>query len=213
MPLDHVLLPCKMTSRRIARKNLARIGGMTLLQIAIDRFRRWFPSAVVWVATEDTEAASIAEAAGCKLYPLADDDLQDRRNVSELFNAFLAERLPSERCAWSQLTSPFMFRSELDAVIRDPRPFVRSAWIGRMHVTHETDDWQPLSQSLPRRVLLTGNFGVACGRHVVTPAEEAANVSPVSWLSAIDINTEDDLTLANQIARYMPLEAFDDVAG
>jgi hypothetical protein len=60
-------------------------------------------------------------------------------------------------------------------------------------------------------VILTGNFGVSTGRTIVTPTDEATAISPVSWLSAIDINTPGDLRLADRIASRLVLSDFDDL--
>lgn len=207
----HVLLPAKMSSTRIPRKNLRTVGGRRLLDLAIDRFRTWFPRATIWVGTEDHSAAMIAVGRGCLIYPLTPADLDDRRNVSELFSAWLADRSPHDRCCCHQVSSPFTFRSELQRAIDDPRPYCRSAWTGTIHPAGPTSRWSPLSQQLAPSAILTGNFGVAWGRHVVTPADESSQLSPVSWLSAIDVNTPEDLQLADRIASRMSLADFDDL--
>ena len=213
MKLDHVLLPCKMTSRRILRKNLAVVGGRSLLDLGIDRFQLWYPDATIWVATEDRQARQIAEIRGCRIYPLTESDTDDKRNVSELFTEWLSHRDRSERCCYAQLTSPFTFRYELDIAINDPRPYVRSAWFGRLVESvknaHGGYEWHPLTQSLPERVVLTGNFGVANGQHVVTMQDESTEFLPVSWLSAIDIDNPTDLQLAQHVGIYMSLTSFD----
>lgn len=213
MKLAHVLLPCKMTSRRIPRKNLATVGRRTLLDLAIDRFERWFPEAIRWVATEDPVAISVALTRGCRIYPLTPADIEDRRNGSELFNAWLAEREPHERCLLYQLTSPFTFRSELQRAVDDSREFCDAAHTATLHFTTNSDCWTPLSQHIPDTTFLTGNFYVANGKHVVTPREEFASNVPVNRLSAIQIDTPADLALADFIAARIPLKDFDDTKG
>lgn len=208
MTLAHVLLPCKMTSQRILRKNLAQVGGRALLELGIDRFHAWFPKASIWVATEDDEVRRIAEHRGCLIYPLNDADLNDQRNVSELFTEWLALRQPTERCCYHQLTSPFTFRHELETAIADTRCYVRSAWIGKLHTPDKV--WR-LTQSYGETVCLTGNFGVANGGHIVTIQDEATQLSPVSRLSAIDIDSPDELKLSQRIAEAMSLAHFDTV--
>lgn len=205
-----VLLPCKMSSRRIPRKNLATVGWRSLLDLGIDRFQAWFPEATIHVATEDTEAAAIAMSRGCKIYPLTADDVQDRRNGSELFNAWLAGRKSDERCILYQLSSPFTFRSELVRAVNDPRPFCCAAWEGTLHLAGG-DDWTPLSQTIPPTTCLAGNFYATWGGHVVTPREENTQFVTVSWLSAIQIDTPEDLRLADHIARRMTLRDFNDL--
>lgn len=191
MKLSHVLLPCKMTSTRIPRKNLKLLAGRSLLDRGIDFFQKHYPDAMITVATEDRLAAKLAGDAGCYVLPLTQDDVTDKRNLTELFNDFIS--VLGGRCCWHQLTSPIMFPSELDKAILDPRPYCRSAWAGKIHLTDSSvRDWLPLSQDLPEQAILTGNFGVANGMHVVTPEEDATELSPVSWVSALDINTPED---------------------
>lgn len=209
--LHHVLLPCKMTSRRIPRKNLATVGGRRLLELQIDRFRSWFPQASIWVATEDAEAASLATSRGCRVVPLSEDYQTDRRSVDDLFAEWLQDRLPADRCCYHQVTSPFTFRSELLRGIVDERPYCRSAWLGVIHPAIVPADDFPLSQQLPKTTILTGNFGVAWGRYQFSTREAAASVVPVSRLSAIDIDEPDDLSLADFIARRLTLYDFDDL--
>lgn len=206
--LNHVLLPCKMSSRRIPRKNLQRIGGQTLLELAIGRFESWFPDCTIHVATEDAEAADIAKSRGCQILPLSEDDITDRRDGSGLFNDWLSRRDSHERCMLHQLTSPFTFRSELNRAIDDPRPFCCAAWNGKLHFAQAGGT---LSQSLPNSVFLTGNFYVSDGGYIPSQEESYSQFVPVSWLSAIDINTADDLELADRIAARMTLRDFDDV--
>lgn len=205
-PLHHVLLPCKMTSQRIPRKNLCRIGGRSLLDLQIDRFQSWFPGAAIWVATEDGEVAEIAKRRSCRIFGLSETDLLDRRNVDELFEAWLADRLPSERCLYHQVTSPFTFRSELERAIDDPRPYCRSAWRARFFLLSQSSSW-PLSQHQREDAIVTGNFGVGWGQGLVEPKQ----ITPVSLLSSIDIDTPADLMLADRIASAMKLDDFDDL--
>jgi GTP:adenosylcobinamide-phosphate guanylyltransferase len=210
MKLDHVLLPCKMNSQRIPRKNLATIGGRTLLDHAIDRFQAWYNNATIWIATEDYEVRQLAARRNCQAYAITIDDLTDKRTADGMFSAWLAERLPTERCLLAQVTSPFTFRSELDKAVSDTRRFCCAAWMGRLHIVDASDEWLPLSQSIPETSFVTGNFYATWGRYVVQPNDARNNNIPVSWLSAIDINEPEDLVLADFIAARMPLSAFDD---
>ena len=220
MKLDHILLPCKMSSTRILRKNLQIIRGKTLLENAIERYSYWYPEATIWVATEDKEAAAIASRRGCKIYPLTEEDVTDRRDASGLLYEWLEGRRPSDRCILSQITSPFTFRSELEMAISDPRPYLQSAWIGKLHLFPVVDcgtlypksapAYATLSQLLPLTACCTGNFIAVNGRYRPSPSEEVSQWSSVSWLSAIDINTHDDLVLAQRIGECIPLEFWND---
>ncbi|MES2789454.1 MAG: hypothetical protein V4719_07520 [Planctomycetota bacterium] len=213
MKVSHVLLPCKLNSTRIFRKNLALIGGMTILELAIARSRRWFPSARVWVATDDAEATLIAERQECAKFSLTEADINDKRNVSELMTEFLSLRRRDERCICFQLTSPFTFRSELGRAVADERPFVRSAFMGTLHLAtadKQSNGWMKLSQHLEPTICLTGNFLCANGQHVITPGQECSCLTPVSLFSALDINTPDDLKICQTIGGKLRLDDMDD---
>ncbi len=184
-----------------------------MLELAIDRCRRWLPNAKIWVATEDRQVVQIAEKYRCNLFHLTDEDLSDRRNVSELMTDFLSHRSPSERCVCFHLTSPFTFRSELRRAMNDVRPFVRSAFMGKLHLTTDSkleNGWMKLSQDLETSKSLTGNFMFANGQHVITPDQECSWLSPVSLFSALDINTPEDLRICQLVASRVTMHDMED---
>ncbi len=206
--LNHVLLPCKMNSTRIPRKNLRTVGGRSLLELTIDRFQAWYPEATIWVATEDAEVCSIAAIRNCLIYNMSSAETASHRGTFSLFAEWLGLRQPSERCLLYHLTSPFTFRSELEAAINDPRPFCTSASVFKIQ-----EPGSPLmSQDIPLTVSLEpGNFLCAWGKTPMDIREHGTSIIPVNRLSAIDINTPEDLRLADFIAARMPLSDFDDV--
>lgn len=210
---DHVLIPCKMASKRMPRKNLTYIGSRTLLDHAISRYKAWFPAAEIWVATECPDVRDYTLSRCCRHYPLSAADVEDRRLVSGLFNEFLQQRSKSDRCLCVHLDNPFVFRSELERAVVDTRPFVTSAVFSGLLLGGEgTSDWPEVSQKIPERALRTGSFIVADGGYRATPADYANNLSPVGWLGAIDINTPADLEQARKIGDLLPLDFFDDSA-
>lgn len=201
-----------MSSKRIPRKNLATVGGRTLLDLAIDRFEAWFPDAIRWVATEDDEARKLAIRRGCQVIPLADADVRDNRIASEPFSEWLLRRGSFERCMLYQLTSPFTFRSELVAAVHSGRPCC-AGWLGKLHFCNDGKSFSGLSQTLPVSAFLTGNFYVCNGgREWVAADESAESLIPVSWLSSINIDTPEDLRMADFIASRVTLWDFDDLS-
>lgn len=208
----HVLIPAKGRSTRIANKNMQPLGDRPLVGWAIDKCRRWLPEAEVYVASEDREIRAYARSEDCRLYDLLRADVEDRRSVRELFTEFVRQ-FAAEQCLCLHPTSPFTFRSELFSALSRARPFTRSAWIGTLHTPSDLDgSGRPLlSQQLPERIVLTGNFLIARGPIANSGAWfERENLSPICWVSAIDINAPADLELARWMARYIRPEDLDE---
>ncbi len=69
-----------------------------------------------------------------------------------------------------------------------------------------------LTQERPYAVMRVGSFLVANGSVWATAADHGREFTPMSWLSALDIDDPEDLALADVIAGRMGLGAFEDVA-
>jgi N-acylneuraminate cytidylyltransferase len=206
-----ILIPAKGQSTRIPRKNLQKIGGVSLVQWAIQKCQRWYPDAEVYVASEDAEINAQAADYGCKRYRLSEDDIQDRRTATQLFEQFAAH-FPLDQTMMTSVTSPFTFKCELDAALADPRKFVRSAYVGKVFDASALRDqgFRIRSQQLGSTTVLTGNFWVARQPLVITADLACTEVVPVNWISAIDIDEPKDLLLSQWLADRISL---DDLVG
>ena len=179
------------------------LGDMPLIGWTLERCRRWFPEIPVWVATEDRATIEYAAGFGCHPFPLNADDLEDRRCVDGLFAAFLAGWPTDERCLCMQPTSPFLFRSEIERAIAHPGYYVQS---GSCRIFPGPAESR-LSQEIPTEEFLTGNFITGYGQgHWL---KHGKSVSPVSAISALEIDTPEDLELCRWLAQNIQPEDFD----
>lgn len=197
--VKRILIPAKGYSKRIVSKNLQAIHlDKPLIRWTLENYRRWFPRAKIHVATDDCAIKRIAVLCGCELYGLTAEDIDDTRNGTNLLSEFAHVYRDDRPILLAQCTSPFTFESEVLAALEIKKPVVWSASIGILH-TPETD--QTLSQHIKPSVVVTGNFIVV--NDVSVPADIWTNSDyavPVSKLSALDINTHDELALARFLA-------------
>lgn len=200
-----ILIPAKSTSSRIPGKNMRPLGGKPLLWWTLEKCRRWLLGVPVWVATDDLGTIEYARSVlECRLFPLSEDDVNDRRNASELLIAFAAQFPPTERLLGMHVTSPFTLRSEvMDAASRQ-HP---SIWSGITRILHRHGDLT-LSQFITPTICMTGNLFGEMGQAAL--ATEPPEVVPVSWLSALDINTPEDFQYADRLATRLGFDWLDD---
>lgn len=194
-----------MSSGRIYRKNLQKINGITLLEWGIKKFQRWYPKSIIWVATEDEEAKDIAIYYNCLVYPLSLEDVLDKRDATELLIEW--ENKLNGICMLSQLTSPFTHKKEIDLALEAidvHKIIICSAYTTKIFFSNVTE--HVLSQDLPDTSVLTGNFIVRKGR----PGFTQHKLSPVSLLSCLDIDYEEQLEYARWLASKLhPINDFE----
>ncbi len=203
----NILIPAKSTSRRITRKNLQNLTeDKTLLEWSIDNYRRWFPEAKFYVGTEDIETINIAQSNGCEIYPLIQDDLEEKRNGTDLFHEYL-EIVYDRPSILVQCTSPFTFKNEVLRSLNNGKKIGFSAYKA---ILHELQFLQVLSQYIEPKVILTGNFLTV--QEGIPKKEEWGYLEyliEVNMISSLDINTLEDLEMCRWIAKYIPQQAFD----
>jgi molybdopterin-guanine dinucleotide biosynthesis protein A len=195
----NILIPAKGVSSRVPKKNLQLLGGVSLVERAIAKAVSWFPESRTFVATEDEEISNIAERYGCSVFPLSDDDTGDRRNASGPMNELF--RIHQEPVMLMQCTSPFTDKKDAIAASKDDRDIVRSAWRGSLH---RPANGSTLSQHLGDEWFLTGNFWRINREASVADFMDESNFIAVDWLSAMDINTPEDLESARRLFAIPP---------
>ena len=181
---------------------------MPLLGWAIWKARHWIPDAVIYVATEHSQIAKYAIGSGCTVLPLTDDDVADRRDASGPLADLMATS-PFRPVVFLDCTFPFTLRSEFNAALNDPRPFVRPVLRRTLHLS---DYGNTLSQDLPEQLILQSGCLVARREQPVTSDEwlSRENTYPVSWISSVNIDTPEDLEQARWLARFIKPEDLDD---
>lgn len=184
------------------------LGDMPLLGWAVWKARNWIPGAVIYVATEHPEIRQYAISHGCTVLPLTVEDVEDGRDASgPMFD--LMTWTPFRPVAFLDCSFPFSRRSEFNAALADGRPFVRPALRRTLHLQEYGNT---LSQNLPEQCILQGGLYVARRDRPIACEEWLApeNTYPIGWISAINIDTMEDLETARWLAKFIKIQDLDD---
>jgi CMP-N-acetylneuraminic acid synthetase len=194
-----ILIPAKGKSSRIPRKNLASlIDGKSLLQWNIELFHEFFPSIPIHIATEDSDIIALADDLNCDVYPISEDDINDRRSVTDMLIEFMGD-YADRPIILTHCTAPFTFKNELLIALGKKDPISYSAYIGKIHTCENNN----FSQNLDNSIIRTGNFVIVRADEILDSNEwiNPKYAVPVSWLSSIDINELEDLELSRFLAQ------------
>ncbi len=203
-----VLIPAKGISSRVPSKNLAILAeGKSLVQWTIENFKRWLPSVEIFVATEDERISKIATDLECEIYPITEDDINDRRTCMDLFYEF-ATVYPQRPLILAQCTSPFTLRSELELALNPTDSVSFSGYHGSLHYLKYRDT---LSQYIEPAYVLGGNFYIIHQQGLPDRSVwfDKNYMTPTTLLSLLDINTQDDLENARWLAKYLTQSSLD----
>jgi YrbI family 3-deoxy-D-manno-octulosonate 8-phosphate phosphatase len=231
------IIPARGGSRGVPGKNLRPVGGIALIERAVRACRAARHLDAVFVSTDDAAIADAAESSGARVIPRP-DALSGDTATSESALLHGLDQLPlvgidPEILVFVQCTSPFVCPDNLDEgieLILDDR--ADSAFAA---VLTQEFLWRPVPGSeggtlvqgqnhdpavRPRRqdrqpdYRETGAFyvmavdGFRRARHRFFGRTAAVAVSP---LTAVDVDDEHDLMLANAVAALLPAESGLDV--
>lgn len=90
------MIPARMGSQRLKRKNLEKIGGYSLLELAVMKAKQVLSSSEIWVNTESDELGSVAKKLDVR-YHKRPDNLADNNATSE---DFIYEFLMKNECEY-----------------------------------------------------------------------------------------------------------------
>lgn len=221
------LVPARGGSKSIPRKNVRLLGGIPLLEWVLRAVAASGTVEATIVSTDDDEIASIAEAAGARVpfrrpAELATDDAGALGVVEHALDWLSANGEEPDHVLCVQPTEPFLRPDDIRAsydlmvehdadsaitVVEVPRNFhpfhvrLRDG-DGLLRFEHEGEHYaHPTRQSDParfafgnlywfRREVFLAERRLECGRRVGLP---------VAPLSALDLNTPDDWTLAEAL--------------
>jgi N-acylneuraminate cytidylyltransferase len=206
------LIPARGGSKGIPRKNLAFLGGKTLLEIGVAKL---FLSGCdeVFVSTDDQEISECAREYGAKIINRPSEISEDTSSTeSVILHAINSLRIdPANTLVIHQITSPMITvksivfcinsleNSKFNSAISvfQESPFI---W-----VENEFQEWEPnnhdrasrpLRQDLAKSGIETGGIYVAKVKAIIEQLNRFPVPTicvPVSYIEAIDINTEADL--------------------
>ena len=222
-------------SKRLPRKNVLPLAGRPLIAWTIDAARASGVFADVLVSTDDEEIAEVARQAGA-LVPwlrpaeLASDTATSVSVLKHAWSWYARERGPVSAVVLLQPTSPFRTAASIRGAVEQfragqgtaPHPVVSVSpaaqpphWTFRLEgdVMHPFLGWDPLqlrSQDLPPAYAHNGavyvipSSDLAADLPLLRPGVRSF-VMPDS-AEALDIDTADDWTAAEQLARRLAAE-------
>lgn len=212
------LIPARGGSKGIPRKNLAFLGGKTLLEIGVDKL---FMSGCdeVFVSTDDQEISEYTRKYGAKVINRPSEISEDTSSTeSVILHAVNAIRIdPNDTLVIHQITSPMITVKSIVFCIKSLENskfnsavsvFQESPFIW---VENELQEWEPNNHdraSRPRRQDLTksgietGGIYVAKVKGIIEQLNRfpAPTICvPITYIEAIDINTKADLNDARKL--------------
>lgn len=217
------VIPARGGSKGVRGKNLRRIGGRSLIARAVDACQAADSVDAVYVTTDDQEIASWATQAGATVIIRPDDIAGDTAtSESAILHALQQLALAGvdpEALVFVQCTSPFIFPADLDRAVEliignradsafsavETYEFLwRSVGSDGLVAGQNHDPrYRPRRQDRDPDLRETGAFyamsaaGFRASRHRFF-GRTAAVVVP--QLTAIEIDSEHDLQLANSLA-------------
>lgn len=219
------LIPARGGSKSIPRKNLAFLGDKTLLEIGVNKL---FMSGCneVFVSTNDQEISECARKYGAKIINRPSEISEDTSPTEPMIlHAINSMRIdPANTLVIHQITSPMITVNSIVSCIKSLESskfnsavsvFQESPFIW---VENEFQEWEPNNHnraSRPRRQDLaksgieTGGIYVAKVKAIIEQSNRfpAPTICvPVSYIEAIDINTESDLNDARKLFKEITEE-------
>lgn len=225
------IIPARGGSKGVPGKNLRTVGGVPLIVRAITSALEADRIDAVYVSTDDAAIADAARAAGARVIDRPADLASDTSSSeSALLHALDAIEPSPAVTVFIQATSPFIDSADLDAAVdrvasgesdvvfaaRATHAFLwRETAQGASGVNHDASvrlrrqDAEPQFQETGAfYVMRTVGFREAGYRFF-----GRVDVAVVRDLTALDIDTEDDLELATAIAARLKTSSAIDVDG
>lgn len=213
------LIPARGGSKGIPRKNLALLGKQTLLEIGVAKL---FKSGCheVFVSTDDQEIHEYAKKYGAKIINRPAEISEDTSSTESVILHAIAEISidPNSILVTHQITSPMLnvqsiilcikslenskFNSAVSVFQEFPFIWVENE-LQEWEPSNHTRDLRPRRQDLIKSGVETGGIYVAKVKAIIEQSNRFPKPTiciPVSYLEAIDINTEADL---NDVRRLL----------
>ena len=228
-PRAVAVVPARGGSKGVPGKNVARVGGRTLVARAVDTALAAEHVELVLVSTDDARIAGEAQRAGARVVhrpaALAGDEASSESAVLHALDDLGAD---PEVVVVLQCTSPFLDPAVLDRAVVDvlagqadvvfsaapTHVFLwRAAPDGTVAGVNHDPSYRPRRQDRPADLRETGAFyavRTACLR--ATGSRFGGRVRPalVPELTAVEVDTPEDLALAHALAPLLdPLPGVD----
>jgi len=219
------LIPARGGSKGIPRKNLAFLGNKTLLEIGVGKL---FKSGCdeVFVSTNDQEISKCAIEYGAKVInrpnEISEDASPTEPVILHAINSISID--PTNILVIHQITSPMITVKSIVNCIKliENSKFNSAVSVFQEYpfiwVENEFQEWEPTNhnratrprrQDLVKTGIETGGIYVAKVKAIIEQLNRFPQPTvcvPVSYIEAIDINTESDLSDARKLFKEISEE-------
>lgn len=207
-------IPAKSVSCRVPGKNMIDLGSKPLLLWSLEACKIWGIFDEVVVATDSDKIASFALSCGAtKIYPLTNDDIEDKRTVMQLTKAFC--KTHQGNIVLLHVTNPFRKKQEMTAIwnmfkskkydivqsVREERQLIIDE-LAHYDGPHEACMTR-LTQNVSPKYILDGSYAIFSCEYlakVETFLDGKVGLFPVSRISGIEIDYLEDLEVARCVA-------------
>lgn len=222
------VIPARGGSKGVPRKNLRRVGGVPLVARAIAAARATASVDRVVVSTDDREISAVAQEWGAQVIDrpaeLADDRSSSEAAILHALHVLSETGADAGIVVFLQATSPFIDPRDIDVAVELVRAneydcvfsatetygFLWAAPMGAASGINHDPSTRPRRQDREPHYLETGAFYVMDAAGLQTARHRffgRIGLVEVAERSAIEIDTEEHLALAQAIAPLMTLDA------
>ncbi len=218
-----VIIPARGGSKGIKRKNLAPVGGISLLERAVRSAGSAAVDLVV-VSTDDEEIAKVANLLGCVVHKRSNTNSHDKASsesvISEVIKDLGSQWPDDSQIALVQATSPFIDPATIKeclAIAAKSKVGFSAASTHRFLWQKEKTwnpvghpaDYRPRRQELPEKVVESGAVYAFNKKNFLQKQYRfCAEAIPVlvAPYTDIEIDDENDLELANLLNERFEIE-------
>lgn len=222
------LIPARGGSKGIPRKNIAKIGGVTLLEHGITLLKSAGCN-LVYVSSEDEEILALSDTYGARLIQrpvdLSNDTASTEAVIIDSINQLNLDS--SDILVIHQITSPFLTEKSIRICIEIllQNLEINSTLVGTPNHSfnwkeNELNQWEPYGhtreyrprrQELPNILVESGGVYVARVKQILqmrTRFPSPTICVPISFLESLDIDTLEDLESARLIVEGLKSHGF-----
>lgn len=217
------LIPARGGSKSVEKKNLREIQGVTLIEITIQQALQVLPSNNIYVSSDSEEILTIARNLNCETIQRSMETATDEATADQVVQEFISNtrlvEIDETVLIYLQPTSPFrgnqLIKEGLNAYFESNIPIVAVSQVEqhpeKMFIQDTQGVLQPLldganptanRQTLPEVLIPTGSLYVfSVGDFKKAGVIPVISATPyiVSGINALDIDSEIDLKLAQEI--------------
>ena len=217
------LIPARGGSKSVEKKNLREIQGVTLIEITIQQALQVLPSNNIYVSSDSEEILTIARNLNCETIQRSMETAKDEATADQVVQEFISNtrlvEIDETVLIYLQPTSPFrgnqLIKEGLNAYFESNIPIVAVSQVEqhpeKMFIQDTQGVLQPLldganptanRQTLPEVLIPTGSLYVfSVGDFKKAGVIPVISATPyiVSGINALDIDSEIDLKLAQEI--------------